>query len=68
MKVKILIIVCLSTIYTQLFSQIFYNATGIREIRMTFPTDEWDKFLDSTKRSNSDARLTGTVMIEGQKF
>ena len=68
MHIKILIIVCLSTIYTQLFSQNFYNPTGIREIRMTFPTDEWDKFLDSTKRANSDARLTGTVMIEGQKF
>ncbi len=68
MKVKILTIVCLSIVYTQLFSQSFYNVGGIREIRMTFPTDEWDKFLDSTKRANSDARLTGTVVIEGQKF
>lgn len=68
MHIKILIIVCLSTVYTQLFSQNFYNATGIREIRMTFKTDEWDKFLDSTKQANSDARLTGTVTIEGQKF
>ena len=68
MKVKILIIVCLSTVYTQIFSQNFYKTAGIREIRMTFPTDEWDKFLDSTKRANSDARLTGTVVIEGQKF
>ncbi len=68
MYTKILIIVCLSTVYTQLFSQNFYNKAGIREIRMTFPTDEWDRFLDSTKRANSDARLTGTVMIDGQKF
>ena len=68
MRTKILIIICLSTVYTQLFSQNFYNPTGIRDIRMIFPTDEWDKFLDSAKNAHSDARLIGTVTIEGQKF
>ena len=68
MRVKILVIICLSISCTYLFSQNFYNQTGIRDIRLTFPTDDWDKFLDSAKRARSEARLTGTLLVEGQRF
>lgn len=68
MRLKILLFLCLSISYTHLFSQTFYNPTGIRDIRLTFPADDWDKFLDSAKRAHSEARLTGTVSIEGQRF
>jgi hypothetical protein len=68
MKKILLLIICLSTIYANASAQIFYNTTGIRDVRLTFPNDDWDKFLDSTKRSKSEARLTGTLLLEGQKF
>jgi hypothetical protein len=68
MQAKILLIICFSISCTQLFSQKFYNATGIREVRLTFPNDNWDKFLDSAKTAHSEARLTGTLMVEGQRF
>ena len=68
MRIKFILIVCLSIGCTHLFSQNFYNSTGIRDIRLTFPSGDWDKFLDSAKRARSEARLTGTAMIEGQKF
>ena len=68
MKKIFIVIICLSASYTNISAQIFYNTTGIRDIRLTFPNDDWDKFLDSTKRSGSEARLTGTLLLEGQKF
>ncbi len=68
MKLKIHLFICLSISCTQLFSQNFYNSTGIRDIRLTFPTDNWDKFLDSAKTAHSETRLKGTAVIEGQRF
>ena len=68
MKKIFIVIICLSASYTNISAQIFYNTTGIRDIRLSFPNDDWDKFLDSTKRSGSEARLTGTLLLEGQKF
>jgi hypothetical protein len=65
---KLLLIICLSISCTSLFSQNFYNPTGIRDIRLTFPADDWDRFLDSAKRAKSESRLTGTLTVEGQRF
>ena len=64
----ITLIACFSSIYTYSFSQMFYNETGIRDVRLTFQNEDWDRFLDSSKRSGSEARLTGKMMLEGQKF
>ena len=68
MKKIFILIVCLSITYATASAQIFYNTTGIRDVRLSFPNDDWDKFLDSSKRSGSEARLTGTLLLEGQKF
>jgi hypothetical protein len=68
MKKFTLLTICLLMVYTNISAQIFYNTTGIRDVRLTFPNDDWDRFLDSSKRSGSEARLTGTLMLEGQKF
>ena len=68
MRIKFYIIACLSISYTYIFAQNFYTPTGIRDIRLTFPTDNWDRFLDSAKNAHSEARLNGTLVVEGQRF
>ena len=65
---KILAILSLSTIYTFSFAQSLYNPTSIKEIRLTFKNNDWDKYLDSVKQAGSDSRLKGTMAIDGQKF
>lgn len=45
----------------------FYGA-GIQEVRVELPYPDWDFKLDSIKRKNPDARLTGISSINGIRF
>jgi CotH kinase protein len=63
-----ILIVCFSMSYADLSAQNFYNTVAIRDVRLVFPNDSWDKFLDSAKVAGSESRLTGTLFLEGQKF
>ena len=65
---KILTILSLSIVYTFSFAQSLYNPTSIKEIRLTFKNNDWDKYLDSVKKAGSESRLKGTMAIDGQKF
>ena len=65
---KIFTILSLSIIYTFSFAQSLYNPTSIKEIRLTFKNNDWDKYLDSVKKAGSETRLKGTMAIDGQKF
>lgn len=49
------------------FSQDFYSP-GIRDIRIELPYSTWDQKLDSLKKANPDARVTGTAWVDGQRF
>jgi CotH kinase protein len=65
---KKLITALLSMIYTFCLSQNFYNPSSIKDIKLTFPRADYDVFLDSVKSKGSDARLKGSMTIDGQKF
>lgn len=49
-------------------AQNLYNPTSIKEIRLNFNRQDWDKYLDSIKKAGDDTRLKGTLTIDGQKF
>ena len=68
MNLKNFITLSLSMLCTLCVGQNFYNSTSIKEVRLTFPLGDYDKFLDSVKRLGSEARLKGTMTIDGQKF
>ena len=61
-------IVLFSILYTSAFSQTLYDAKTIKEIRLSFPRSDWSKFLDSSKQKGSEARLKGTMTLDGQKY
>lgn len=48
-------------------AQDFY-ANGIQEVRIDIPFKNWDVKLDSLKKANAEARLGGTVTVNGQRF
>jgi CotH kinase protein len=59
----VLLFSCVSSIY----AQDFYGS-GIQEIRIDLPYRNWDVKLDSLKKANPDARLLGSISVNGVKF
>lgn len=55
--------ICLSNSY----AQDFYTS-GIQEVRIDLPYRNWDVKLDSLKKANPEARLLGSVTVNGAKF
>lgn len=49
------------------FSQNFYGP-GIQDIRIELPYAKWDQKLDSLKKANPEARITGTAWVDGQRY
>ncbi len=41
---------------------------GIQEVRLEIPGSNWNGTLDSLKRANPEARLAGTIWLNGQRF
>ena len=58
----------LSIVYTFSFGQNLYNPAAVKDIKLTFPRADYDAFLDSVKSKGGDARLKGSMTIDGQKF
>ena len=48
-------------------AQDFYGK-GIQEIRIELPYAAWDKKLDSLKKVNPEARLLGSVLVNGVRY
>lgn len=47
----------------------FYDINQIREVKIIFPQSNWDHILDSLfSNFGEDAKLEGSVMIDGQRF
>lgn len=49
------------------YSQDFYG-TGIQEVRIELPFNDYDRKLDSLKNANPEARLTGIAWVNGVRF
>lgn len=49
------------------FAQDFYGS-GIQEVRIDLPYQQWDVKLDSLKEANPEARVFGAAWVNGQKF
>jgi spore coat protein CotH len=65
---KTTVILLFSIIYTSSFSQNLYDAKTIKEIRLIFPNGDWSNFMDSVKKAGKDARLKGTMQLDGQIY
>ena len=65
---KIGIILLFSIIYTSGFSQNLYDIKTIKEIRLTFPRNDWSTFMDSVKKVGKETRLKGTMLLDGQTY
>ena len=48
-------------------AQDFYRP-GIQEVRLEMPGKMWGNMLDSLKRANPEARITGTIWLNNQRF
>jgi hypothetical protein len=57
-----------STFYLLSFAQNLYEPTTIKEIKLTFPRGDWNKFMDSVKQKYGDLRLNGTLAVDGKKY
>lgn len=44
-------------------AQSLYDSDKVQEIRITFPTGDWDKKLDSLHTADPDLRLVATKVI-----
>ena len=65
---KTLLFIALSSTLTVCFSQTLYDTKTIKEIRLTFPRSDWSKFLDSAKQTGSEARLKGSMILDGKTY
>ncbi len=65
---QIFTILLFSIFYISGFSQNLYDAKTIKEIRLTFLRSDWSKFMDSVKQAGKEARLKGTLQIDGQTY
>ena len=54
--------------FNLLTAQNFYNSTDIKDIKLNFAGNNWDKFLDSVKQERSDSRLMGTMTLDGKTY
>lgn len=48
-------------------AQDFYKS-GIQEVKLELPAQKWSDQLDSLKRANPEARIAGTVWLNGQRY
>jgi hypothetical protein len=62
-----LLLIFLGGAVSLLQAQNFYGA-GIQEIRINLPQPTWDQMLDSMKKVNPEARLTGHAVINGTRY
>ena len=60
-------IILLFTCFSSIYAQDLYGS-GIQEIRIDLPYRNWDVKLDSLKKANPDARLLGSISVNGVKF
>lgn len=58
-----ILFICISNSY----AQDFYG-NGIQEVRIDLPYRNWDVKLDSLKKANPDARLLGSVTVNGSRY
>jgi hypothetical protein len=49
-------------------AQNLFSTTTVKDIRLTFPQKDWDKFLDSVKKTEGEARLNSSLTIDNQRF
>ena len=49
-------------------AQELYDLDHIVEVKVKFEQADWDDQLDRRKRAGKDARLEGTVWVDGEKF
>ncbi|MEI6408677.1 MAG: CotH kinase family protein [Bacteroidota bacterium] len=49
------------------FAQDFYGS-GIQEVKISLPYKNWDTKLDSIKKVNPEARLTGEASVNGTRY
>ena len=68
MASRIFTIGCLSMICSFVCAQNFYQTTTVHDVKLTFSSDDYDRILDSAKRAGNDARLTGTLVLDGKKI
>jgi CotH kinase protein len=54
-------------INSDLLAQDFYG-TGIQEVRLEINDTRWEQRLDSLKRANPEARIIGTMWVNGSRF
>lgn len=59
-----LLCICYSV---DLYSQDLYGS-GVQDIKLEMSLPNWDTKLDSLKKANPEARLTGNVRVNGQLF
>lgn len=52
---------------TQLKAQDYFGSQ-IQEVRVEMPQKNWDIMLDSMKKHNPEARLSGTVFVNNQRY
>jgi hypothetical protein len=53
--------------FSATYAQEFYGA-GIQDIRLELPFKHWDIKLDSLKKANPEARLGGTIWVNGARL
>ncbi|MEZ4981531.1 MAG: CotH kinase family protein [Saprospiraceae bacterium] len=51
-----------------LFGQDFYQWNEIREIRLSFPRDNWASILERMKDAGQEQRMTAKLEIDGKSF
>jgi hypothetical protein len=65
---RYIITILFSIFYAFCFSQNLYNSSGIKDIKLTFPRGDWDSFMDSVKKIQSESRLKGTMVLDGKIY
>ena len=61
----ILLFICTMACASIGLSQDFYNSNAIREIRIEFERDNWEKILDAFKYDGKSKRMTGKLTVDG---
>lgn len=67
MKKTPLLFVCLFAAVSVIKAQDFYGS-GIQDIRLEIPVPHWEQYLDSIKRYNPEARVEGSVVVNGVRY
>ena len=70
MNIRLFLLICISSAWassTPLYGQEFYSAT-VQDVRVELPYRNFDFKLDSLKKANPEARLVGSVIINGTRY